>query len=84
MGTLAMWIAVGAAACVLIAILARPVYVILKAKLRGEPVMFGLREASGGLRGKCPKCGAPVVMGEMRAGTQAFECKACGEKATWL
>lgn len=41
------------------------------------------RNSNGTMQINCPKCGALNDLAEVAAGVKAFECKKCGEKATW-
>jgi hypothetical protein len=52
---------------------------LLVAILRGEKTAIWI----SGRQQKCPHCGAPIDVSEIRKGEAAFRCASCGTEATW-
>jgi uncharacterized C2H2 Zn-finger protein len=56
----------------------------IKSALAGRLPLLIIKDASGQMHVKCPKCSHRVPVTPGPAGETAFQCPQCGETATWL
>ena len=72
-----VWIAAGIV--VAVAVVAA---VVVWASASGR-LMLASKQSDGTAVGKCPSCGSPVPVSEIKTGQKAFVCAQCGEEAVW-
>jgi len=69
---------IGLFIAILVAMLRRAVWLILKSIVMRRPIKFGYRDVTGRIHTRCPNCRTPIQFPVGESDTSSFECTACG------